>query len=72
MPEQADRIRKVEDEWVEIEAELADGSGYAVDPIQLRPGADDGLVVISNVPPYGAQVNAADLHRAVDLIEKEM
>lgn len=64
-------VRRMEDFWVEVPAQLADGSGYVLPAVKLRPGTGDGQVRISNVPPAGAMVETADLHRGIDLIEKE-
>lgn len=71
MAEVTERVSKRTDAWVDVPAEPADGSGFTVPPIQLRPGSVDDTLRISEVPTIGAEIRISDLRNGIDLIEKD-
>lgn len=70
MDDEQRTVRKVEDEWVEVPAELADGSGMVTEPIKLRPGTDDDCLRINFADgEVGREIKITDLRRGVTLVE---
>lgn len=64
-------VRRVQDEWIEIPAELGDGCGISA-PIRLRPGNDDDSVRMHfDAASVGREIKIRDLRAGVDAIEAE-
>jgi hypothetical protein len=68
MPETSD-VRVKEDRWIDVPATYGE---YSIDaPIQLRPGTDEGDVLVKTFAGCEFQTTLEQLRRGLRLIEEE-
>lgn len=65
-------VRTVKDQYLAVDAEIGDGSGFGVPPIELRPGSDEGKVRLVFEPgTAGREIEIFDLRRGLKAVEDE-